>query len=191
MGALGHGPNDVLTSLTTIALRVDDGDDHPGGGHCVSLAANESQGTRELVEQYLAALQTVAAQAAESVDGGWELTRPLLFHAHHTCELAAKSALLAGRVAFETRHGLPELWASLSSAGLTEVLDTSEQDWCHDFVAFIADLAGNSIGARYARPNPGRAAIDDLWCCVNPTALFEATEHFAIRCIAIVQAAEE
>lgn len=157
----------------------------------MSLAADESQGTWELVDQYLTALRYLATHAAQSPDGGWELTRPLLFHAHHTCELAAKSALLAGGVAFEARDGLADLWSELSSAGLTEALNTSEADWCQNFATFIADVAGNSIGARYAKPNPGRTAIDDVWCCVNPTALFQATEHFAIRCIVIAQTADE
>ena len=162
-------------TLAAIAFRVDDQGDHPGGGHCVSVTANESQGTRELVEQYLTALGHLAKRAARSPDGGWERTRPLLFNSHHTCELAVKAALLAGGVVFEARHGLADLWTALSGAGLTTALNDADADWCQDFAAFIADVAGNSIGARYAKPNPGRTAIDDVWCCVNPTALFEAT----------------
>lgn len=177
--------------LGLVAFHVDDDTDHPGGGHCISLSQSESEGTRELVDQYLTALGHLAGRAAESPDGGWALTRPVLFHAHHTAELAAKSVLMAGNASFEPRHGLVDLWTAITDAGLDQKVEAVDPDWCRDFVARVADLAGNSIGARYARPNVGHAPIDEVWCCVNPQALFDATDRFAVQCVAMAQASEE
>lgn len=157
----------------------------------MSVSQMETEGTRELVAQYLTALSHLAERAAEEPDGGWALTRPLLFHAHHTAELAAKSVLLLGSIAFEPRHGLVDLWKAVTDAGLDTSVEAVDSDWCASFVALIADLTGNSVGARYARPNAGHTPIDDTWCCVNPTALAAATDRFAIQCIALAQAAEE
>ena len=157
----------------------------------MSLSRTEVEGTRELVEQYLAALRHLADRAAEEVDGGWALTRPLLFHAHHTAELAVKAALLEGGVAFEARHGLEELWAKIEAAGLDQSVSAVDTAWCRGFLGLVAGAAGNSIGARYARPNRGHLPVDDVWCCVSPIALFTATECFAIQCIAMSQAAAE
>ena len=177
--------------LGLIAFRVDDVSDHPGGGHCISLSQTEAEATRELVEQYLTGLSHLAGKAAEAPDGGWALTRPLLFHAHHTAELAAKSALLSAGAIFGERHGLTELWQSIVKAGLNKAVAAVDADWCQAFAALIADLAGNSIGARYARPNKDHTPIDDVWCCVNPQGLATATETFAIQCLAMAQEAEE
>ena len=180
-----------LPDLALVAFRIDAEGDHPGGGHCVSLSRTEAEGTRELVEQYLAALRHLAERAAEEVDGGWALTRPLLFHAHHTAELAMKTALLECGVAFEARHGLEELWAKIEAAGLDQSVSAVDTAWCRSLLALVAGAAGNSIGARYARPNHGHVPVDDVWCCVSPIALFTATECFAIQCIAMSQAAPE
>lgn len=183
--------NAELPDLRLIARRVDDELDHPDGGHCVSLSRTESEGTRELVAQYLTALRYLADRAAEAPDGRWDLTRPLLFHAHHTAELAVKSVLMTAGVDFPTRHGLEALWKSATDGGLDQLVSAVNTAWCHGFVSLIADLAGNSVGARYARPNAGHTALDDIWCCVNPRALAEATESFAVMCIAIAQEQEE
>ncbi|MGE0229648.1 MAG: HEPN domain-containing protein [Dehalococcoidia bacterium] len=180
-----------LPELSLVAFRIDNPGEHPGGGHCVSLSRTEVEGTRELVEQYLAALRHLADRAAEEVDGGWALTRPLLFHAHHTAELAVKTALLEGGVAFEARHGLEDLWATIEAVGLDQSVSAVDTAWCRDFLALVAAAAGNSIGARYARPNRGHLPVDDVWCCVSPIALFTATECFAVQCIAMSQAAAE
>lgn len=48
-----------LPDLALVAFRIDDPGDHPGGGHCVSLSRTEAEGTRELVEQYLARFGTL------------------------------------------------------------------------------------------------------------------------------------
>lgn len=180
-----------LPDLGRVAFRLDDESDHPGGGHCVSLSQTEAVATRELVDQYLTALRNLAERAAQSPDGGWGLTRPMLFHAHHTAELAAKAALIAGGESVEKHHGLLTLWEAIKVAGLDARVEALEADWCGAFVALIGDLAGNSIGARYAKPSAGHAPIDDVWCCVNPDALFAATERFAIQCIALAPAVEE
>lgn len=177
--------------LGLVAFRVDDEGEHPGGGHCVSLSQTESEGTVELVDQYLTALGHLVESAAESPDGGWALTRPLLFHARHTAELAAKAALLAGGVAYERHHGLVTLWGKLADAGLDQKVPAVDAGWCHNFTSVVADLAGNSIGARYAKPNAGHTPIDEIWCCVNPAALFAVTESFAVQCVAIAQAAAD
>jgi HEPN domain-containing protein len=123
------------------------------------------------------------------VDG--RLPAPLLFHAHHTAELAIKAALIPAGVAFEPKHGLGDLWAALVDEGTTAKLSIVDVGWCRDYVALVADLAGNSVGARYARPNKGHSPIDDTWCCVSPRALAAATEHFAIQCIAVAQEVAE
>lgn len=157
----------------------------------MSLSRTEAEGTRELVEQYLAALRHLADRAAEEIDGGWALTRALMFHAHHTAELAMKTVLLSGGVPFEARHGLEDLWATIEAAGLDQSVSAVDTAWCRDFLALVAAAAGNSIGARYARPNRGHLPVDDVWCCVSPIALFTATECFAIQCIAMSQAAAE
>ena len=115
----------------------------------------------------------------------------MLFTAHHTCELAAKAALLAHAAPFEARHGLVDLWASVVKVGLTATIPQGESDWCSAFASHLADVAGNSIGARYPKPNRGHVAIDETWCCVSPTALAAATEYFAIRCVAIAQDASQ
>lgn len=180
-----------LPELSLVAFRIDNPGEHPGGGHCVSLSRTEVEGTRELVEQYLAALRHLADRAAEEVDGGWALTRPLLFHAHHTAELAMKTVLLSGGVPFEARHGLEDLWATIEAVGLDQSVSAVDTAWCRDFLALVAAAAGNSIGARYARPNRGHLPVDDVWCCVSPIALFTATECFAVQCIAMSQAAAE
>lgn len=180
-----------LPDLASVAFRIDDPGDHPGGGHCVSVSRTEADGTRELVEQYLGALRHLADRAAEEIDGGWALTRPLLFHAHHTAELAMKTALLSGGVQVEDRHGLEGLWASIVKAGLDQSVSAVDTGWCRDFVALVASAAGNSIGARYARAGRGHVPVDDVWCCVSPIALFTATERFAVQCIALARAAAE
>ncbi len=40
-------------------------------------------------------------------------------------------------------------------------------------------------------PNAGHTPIDDICCCVNPEALFAATESFAVQCVALAQAAAD
>lgn len=179
-----------VPDLGLIAFRTDDDGDHLGAGHCVSLSRAESDGTAELVGQYLSALGRLAEAAADSPDDGWALTRPLLFNAHHTAELAAKAVLLAAGVQFERHHGLVSLWDKVAGSGLPGAVPTVDPGWCQRFVGVVANLAGNSIGARYAKPNEGHAAIDDVWCCVNPTALYAATESFAAQCLALAQSAE-
>ena len=88
-----------LPELSLVAFRIDNPGEHPGGGHCVSLSRTEVEGTRELCEQYLAALRHLADRAAEDVDVGCALTRPRLLPAHHTAELAVTAAPPPGGVA--------------------------------------------------------------------------------------------
>jgi hypothetical protein len=90
-----------------------------------------------------------------------------------------------------TGHGLAALWRKIASAGLDQRVAAVDARWCGNFSSVVADLAGNSIGARYAKPNAGHTPIDDIWCCVNPDALFAATESFAVQCVALAQAAAE
>jgi hypothetical protein len=88
-------------------------------------------------------------------------------------------------------HGLATLWRKIAGAGLDQKVTAVDADWCGNFTSVVADLAGNSIGARYAKPNAGHTPIDDIWCCVNPDALFAATESFAVQCVALAQAAAD
>jgi hypothetical protein len=80
------------------AYRHDEGD-HLGGGYCADLLGeNDLARWTEILLQQHSAFTNLAAQARSSLveaGSGYELTRPLLFMAHHVCEVAIKVGLVA------------------------------------------------------------------------------------------------
>lgn len=56
-----------------------------------------------------------------------------------------------------------------------------------------SSLTWRAIASARGMPSrtQGTPPIDDIWCCVNPEALFAATESFAVQCVALAQAAAD
>lgn len=81
-----------------LAYKHDDGE-HLGGGYCADLTGEDDIARwREILIQQHTAFTDLAARARSSLDEsgtGYEVTRPLLFLAHHMCEVAIKVGLVS------------------------------------------------------------------------------------------------
>ena len=77
-----------------------------------SVAPTASNTGRSSTNTSLRSTPSAVALTAERDDGdGWRVTRPLVFLAHHLCEVALKAAL--GRGGYSNNHDLVQLWAVL------------------------------------------------------------------------------
>lgn len=90
--------NELPDLNVPLAYKHDD-DEHLGGGYCADLTGEDdlARWTEILIQQHTA-FTDLAAKARSSLDEsgtGYEVTRPLLFLAHHVCEVAIKVGLVA------------------------------------------------------------------------------------------------
>lgn len=150
-----------------IAHAHDDGD-HPGGGHCLDLLGDaDLDRWRHILEQQHSAFTqlTVSARAKRGTDGAdYELTRPLLFLAHHVCEVAIKVGIVAtgqSRVAHE--HALPTLWTEFINRGGAQHLSPDEAVWCDELVEQMHGITAGGFDGRYADAR----GTEKAWCCLN------------------------
>lgn len=172
-----------LPNLENLAYRVDDDGDHPGGGHCAGLGGADSRENRlAIVEQYATALRAVVA-TAELTDDGWSLGRPILFLVHQLCECALIVAMnpATGKVSLPggKNHDLENMLEAVIAAGVFDVLSDEERAWCREFVRTISPLTGFGFFGRFAdRSLPGGVRLDQVWCCINPTAMRDSALRF-------------
>lgn len=174
----------TLPSLDNLAYPVTDDGDHPGGGHCAWLGGETREQDRvAIVDQYATALRVLVDAAEESGDG-WSLTRPILFAVHQLCENALDVANSRHDVAVSSsgkkNHSLTVKMAGALAGGVYDGLSAEERAWCESFIERIVPLTGDGYPGRYAHARmKGGHQLDDLWCCINPHAIAEATSLFA------------
>ncbi|GAB3823134.1 hypothetical protein [Kribbella italica] len=166
--------------LSKLAFRKTDPSDHEGGGHCAGLPDGSLHGQWDLVlAQHIAAFDYLVDKAASGQDG-WALTRPVLFSAHHVCEVALKTAWVAHAGQSPKRgHHLEPHWTRLAKAGGLRHLDPPQINEARDFISLMAELTPDGQTTRY--PMPG---VDDLgatWCCLNSSGLRDAVYAFVAR----------
>lgn len=186
----------TLPSLENLAYPAGDDGEHPGGGHCASLGgANREEDRIAMVDQYATALRVLVDAAEESGDG-WSLSRPILFAVHQLCENALDVANDRHDVSVPSsgkdRHSLAVKMAGAVAGGVYAGLTDEERQWCERFIEKIAPLTGNGFPGRFADGTiSGKRHLDDLWCCINPSALRDTATMFAGLTILDVAELEE
>lgn len=155
--------------LGEIAFRREDPSDHVGGGHCAGLPdTGAADQWLELLDQHHRALNLLVDQALADEDG-WALPRPLLFAAHHTCEVALKAALAAlpGSPTYDSHH-LPNLWNQLAGKQGLHHLTEQQRREAKAFLDALHDLTPDGFTARYPL---SMGDMCENWCCLNPEAI--------------------
>lgn len=161
----------VLPPLDRIFFD-DDGEEHAADSCCLSLNRPFFSDKRskwiEVRDQHLEALMVLVDQADGIQDegDGWWLARPIVYGAHHTVELALKTANLTPN---------PD-WPG-NGHDLRKLLDLDEQrrgdretkDWEDRFVALLED----AWIARYPFEKGGAETMKTK-CCVSASALLLA-----------------
>ncbi|GAA1142466.1 hypothetical protein [Ornithinicoccus hortensis] len=169
--------------IDRIAFRRDDQSDHPGGGHCSFLEGDEENGGwLGMLDQHARALRILCTAAHTDEP----LTRPIIFAAHHTCEVAIKAALVQRGVAIEGElkgHLLNDLLNELGTTGWASSAPDGHQQWVAEFVAAMVAVTPNGFDGKYAEL-PNDMASD--WCCVNPIGMLATVETFIAFVIADV-----
>jgi hypothetical protein len=170
----------AFPDLSTIAFRHSDESDHEGGGHCAGLPDGPLHRQWELVlAQHMAAFDLLVEEATGGEDG-WALTRPVLFAAHHVCEVGLKTAWVGHAGTKPAReHKLKVLWSNLEEAGGLGHLTPEQVDEAVAFLDLMAELTPDGQTARY--PLPGDTDVSGTWCCLNSRALLEAVYAFLAR----------
>lgn len=156
----------------------DDGQDHAKDSCCLSLNrpffSDDRSKWAELRDQHLEALRLLAEQTSDIQDeaDGWWLARPLVFSAHHTVELALKTATLSGGLDWPGNgHDLKKLLDLDRRLNGTRV---SAQTWENRFVRLLADAWD---AGRYPFEKDGAETMRNN-CCVSASALLAAVEAF-------------
>lgn len=170
----------LFPDFETIAYLKSDPGDHPSGGHCAGLPDTSLYAQWELVlAQHIEAFRHLVDQADSDADG-WALTRPVLFAAHHVCEVALKTAWVAHRGS-SPQHGHPlePHWTRLAKAGGLKHLDPTQIEEAIEFIRFMASLTPDGVSTRY--PLLGARDLGGKWCCLNSSALRDAVFAFVAR----------
>jgi hypothetical protein len=164
--------------LSRVAFRNDDPSDHDGGGHCAGLPGDTLHSKWNLVyAQHLIALDCLVDAAGEE---GWDLTRPIMFAAHHVCEVALKTAWV-GLMGTDPMPGHPlrPHWTRLAIEGGLRHLSAEDIREASDFLKLMRRLTPDGQSTRY--PLPGRRDIGAAWCCVSAGDLRKAVFAFTSR----------
>lgn len=146
---------------TKLGFRHSDSTGHDGGGWCASKSTGRIRGWDDLIDQHLNAFDLLV-KAAIAEGGGWGLTRPVLFEAHHICELILKR-LLAQRSLTSKSHKLAELWA-LAEPQLPKRVTKRDRAWLGSFIAEMAGLTSDGQDGRFP---DAKKDISAKWCCLN------------------------
>lgn len=169
--------------LSRIAFRHDDPSDHEGGGHCAGLPGDTRFNRWNVVySQHLIALDLLVDGAVldEDGDNGWDLTRPIMFAAHHVCEVALKTAWVGLMDTDPTPgHPLRPHWTRLAIAGGLRHLSADEIREASDFLKLMRKLTPDGQNTRY--PLPGRGDLGAAWCCLSAEKLRDAVLAFTER----------
>jgi hypothetical protein len=170
----------AFPDLSKIAFRKTDQTDHVGGGHCAGLPDGSTYVQWELVlAQNIGAFNYLVDKAIEDGDG-WALTRPVLFAAHHVCELGLKTASVA-RFGQQPKRGhhLEPLWTRLAKGGGLKHLDATQINEARAFIDVMTELTPDGQTTRYPMPAPND--VGAVWCCLNSRALRDAVYAFLAR----------
>lgn len=173
-------PYPAFPDLSRIAFRNVDESDHEGGGHCAGLLGSSLHEQWDLVlAQHIAAFDHLVNKATHE-DDGFALTRPVLFAAHHVCEVALKTAWVAYSGRSPRRgHPLAPHWTRLARDGGLRHLEPAQINEARAFIDLMAELTPDGQTTRY--PMTG---VDDLgatWCCLNSPGLRDAVYAFLAR----------
>jgi hypothetical protein len=144
-----------------LGFRHKDRSDHEGGGYCASKSNGRIKGWDDLIDQHANAL-VLLVDAAVADGGGWGLTRPILFEAHHICELSMKR-LLAQHQQSSRSHKLDSLWKQVVPL-LPRRVSKGDKAWLDAFVAEMAEL---TIDGQDGRFPDATTDISKKWCCLN------------------------
>ncbi len=176
----------TLPPIDQLAFSVSDTSDHVGGGHCTALPGSSLDDERvALVDQYFRALSTLVETAA-ALDDPSALSRPILFTAHHLCEVSLKAAILSRVAAAPKLHFLPELWTAAVDAGCFAHLPPEELSWGFDFATNLGAISGDGTPGRYVDGIVDGGTLDSQWCCLNISAIHAAAMEFASLCVSEV-----
>ena len=144
-----------------LGFRHADASDHEDGGYCASKSNGRIKGWDDLIDQHANAL-SVLVDAAVNQGGGWGLTRPVLFEAHHICELAMKR-LLAQHRQTSRSHKLDVLWLRALPL-LPRRITKRDRIWLDRFVAAMVELTADGQDGRFP---DATTDISKRWCCLN------------------------
>jgi len=157
---------DELPDLTLpLAYKHDEGD-HPGGGYCADLLGEDDLARwSEILLQQQAAFANLAVKARSSLmesGTGYEITRPLLFMAHHVCEVAIKVGLVAAWAdqtdeSARSSSLLVRLWGRFDLSGRRAASGSESGIRGHDL---------SSLWKRLVKANGAHDLTDDqiAWC---------------------------
>lgn len=147
--------------VSKLGFRHSDPTDHTEGGYCASKSAGRIKGWDDLIDQHMNAFdRLVTAAIAEA--GGWGFTRPVLFEAHHVCELTLKRLLAQHRLTSKS-HKLDELWAEAQPL-LPQRVTKGDRAWLDSFIAEMAGLTSDGQDGRFPDASTD---ISAKWCCLN------------------------
>ena len=144
-----------------LGFRHKDRSDHSGGGYCASKSSGRIKGWDDLIAQHSNAF-TLLVDAAVAQGGGWGLTRPVLFEAHHICELVIKR-LLAQHQQTVRSHNLGTLWMRAVPL-LPKRISKRDRAWLD---AFIAEMAELTVDGQDGRFPDATTDISKKWCCLS------------------------
>jgi len=163
-----------LPPLADLSYAHGDVGDHPGGGHCLSIDRDSSDGWFELLDQYYRALSS-EIEASSRDENGWARTLPVIYYAHHTCEVALKAAICHWTATTAKGHGLRVLYDQLAGIPGADQRVTEEAQWIDRFLAEMEKLTVDGSSLRYpdARDDPSVEL-----CCVNLMRLGHAVGAF-------------
>jgi len=157
----------------SIAYLMDDDGEHPGGGHCAGLPDNSTDRWLLVVDQHVRAFD-VLVDYAEANDDGWGLSRPVLFAAHHACEVALKTRMADNTSRTPPReHNLSMLWDLAMANGGASDLTQADRAWISEFVRSMVNLTERGFEGRYPEPIGGT----NQYCCLNLVTLRSAVTH--------------
>ena len=105
---------------------------------------------------------SLLVDAAVAAGAGWGLTRPILFEAHHICELSLKR-LLAQQEQSSWSHKLGDALGAGRTL-LPQRISKSDRVWLDVFVAEMAELTVDGQDGRFP---DATTDISKKWCCLN------------------------
>lgn len=172
-----------LPDLNRILFSIgDESAEHAGDSCCLSMRKEQpAERWTQFTDEYLAVVDLLAAheEGKPCADGaetrsGWRFARPLVFAAHHACELVLKESI----VRFSDAKTIPDLKHELDKLldleRTTSGLVSTQADWEDGLVRLLR----NAWEAGRYPVNKNGGPLFDQWCCVSAGELKRAVEAF-------------
>ncbi|WP_040797758.1 hypothetical protein [Nocardia higoensis] len=159
---------------------TDESDEHAADSCCLSMAASsEVDRWGQCLDEYMETMRVLVAHTSgTSCDDteriGWRFARPLVFTAHHTCELVLKKSIVSWKDASTTMKFEHKLGSLLDQERQVSNRQCVHAAWENDLMSLLAHAYE---AGRYPF-NKKSAALFDEWCCVSAANLGRAVTQF-------------